>query len=329
MPEIFDRIAAELGVSTDWLEVAVERASVNYRRIRIRKRSGGSRMLLQPSVQTKMLQYWILGRVLHRLPVSRIATAFEAGTSIVKNAEAHRNSRYSVRVDLSDFFPSITLRDLESVMRRSRKDLPEWAHDGQLLKVIGKVCFDSNGKLPIGYPSSPRIANIVMHEFDEALVGLVKTPAVFGNAIVTRYADDFVFSTDKPGACKSFIAGIRELLAKTASPHLKLNEKKTRLMSQKGGSTLITGLRIKQDGEMGVHPHYRSYVRLLLKLYSSGRLQLQDHQKLRGHLAFIQHADPSLFTKWSYSYYSEIAALRSEKTPIEAAAGETPLAKAA
>lgn len=328
MPEILDRISMDLGVSRAWIEAAVNLASANYRRIRVKKRTGGVRILVQPSVEAKMIQYWIMARVLDCLSVSPIATAFEPGRSIVGNARAHSHSLYSVRVDLTDFFPSITRKDLEAVLRRSRADLPEWANDPELIDIIGRTCFDQLGKLPIGYPSSPRIANIVMHEFDDVLVRLVLgSPHIYGKATVTRYADDFVFSTDKAGACKEFITGMKQLLRTTSSPRLRINEKKTRFMSLKGGSTLITGLRVKGDGEVGIHPHYRSYVRLLLKLYSKGSLRREDAVKLRGHLAFVENADPGLFTKWSYIYFSEIAALRSpDVQPRGGTPGESPLA---
>ena len=92
---------------------------------------------------------------------------------------------------------------------------------------------------------------------------------------------------------------------------MRLNESKTRFMSRARGSTLITGLRVNGQGVVGVHPNYRDHVRLLVKLYAHGKLRSDDVQKLRGHLAFIEHADPRLFTRLSFKYFDKIAALRA------------------
>ncbi len=51
---------------------------------------------------------------------------------------------------------------------------------------------------------------------------------------------------------------------------------------------------------------------MLLRLYSTGRLKQEDISKLRGHLAFLEHADPALFTRLSFRYFEEIAKLRAK-----------------
>jgi hypothetical protein len=219
---------------------------------------------------------------------------------------------YSVRVDLAAFFPSIRNNDLALALNAARNSRPAWVMEREVGPLIAKACFGRDGRLPIGYPTSPCIANAVMFEFDTKLSNIIATGSSrYGRAVLTRYADDFVFSTDKRGACHAFIDLLRELISKTTSPRLAINEAKTRYMSRPGGSTLVTGLRINQHGIVRVHPSYRDHVRLLLRLYSQGKLKADEHQKLRGHLAYVEHADPRLFTRLSYRYYEEIARLRA------------------
>jgi hypothetical protein len=149
-----------------------------------------------------------------------------------------------------------------------------------------------------------------MFALDEALAGLVHSNSgVFGEAKLTRYADDFVFSTNRKGACSHFERGLEGLLKAHSSPKLAINSGKTRKMSRSGGSTLITGLRVKPSGEVGVHANYRDRVRLLLKLYAAGRLRSEDFEALRGHLTFVRHADPALFTRLSFKYHKYMATL--------------------
>lgn len=311
MPSIIKIASDELAVPTQLIENALHAAYIKFRKIRVPKRSGGYRTIVQPAAELKLIHYWLHSRVFSLLPLSRAATAFCPGASIVKNAAIHCESRYSVRVDLENFFPSIRSKDLISVIRTANPDIPSWVADADFDLFVRQACFDRDDCLPIGYPTSPVIANAVMVAFDNELLQLIsKDFSRFGCAKITRYADDFVFSTDKRGACKLFVDEIRALISRTSSPQLSINEKKTRYMSRSGGSTLVTGLRINQDGNVRVHPNYRDHVRLLLKHYAAGALRPEEHQKLVGHLAHIEHADPMLFTRLSYKYFDEIARLR-------------------
>lgn len=317
MFDILDQISLDLKVPRKWLEDAVEVAQVSYRVVRIKKQSGGTRTLVNPAVETKMIQRWFLARLLNSLTISPIATAFEPEASIIKNAEPHRFSKYSVRIDISNFFPSIRFTDLLQSMKRAQATLPTWALNSDVCATLRQTCFDKSDRLPVGYPSSPRIANIVMVDLDEKLSFLIaSSPEKFGDAVLTRYADDYLFSTSKKGACIKFLREMTKLLDQTESPRLKINSKKTRFMSRESGSTLITGLRIKPSGEVGIHAKYRDHLRLLLKHYQSETLKSEEISKLRGHLSFVQHADPQLFTKLSFKYYEEIAKIRTN-VPVE------------
>ncbi|WP_087750428.1 retron St85 family RNA-directed DNA polymerase [Paraburkholderia caledonica] len=308
---ILERISHDLLVPQSLLEDALRRAHVRFRKIKIPKRSGGERVLLQPAAELKLILSWADSYVLRKAPVSNVATAFEPGTSIVRNAQIHSKSDYSVRVDLSNFFPSIRSHDLLRALSKARQHFPEWVFERDFEDMLRKACFDRADSLPVGYMTSPRIANIVMLDVDTTLQTTISSnPERFGRAYITRYADDFVFSTNRKGACNEFVEELRTLLASRPSPKLAINEAKTRFMSRKGGTTLITGLRVNNDGDVGVHANYRDHIRLLLKLFATGRLEQAENESLRGHLAFIEHADPSLFTRLSYRYHAEIAKLR-------------------
>lgn len=312
MSELHNQIARDLGVPMALVDSAVNMAHTRYKKIRIKKKSGGIRVMIQPAAELKLVLAWINEKVLKQLPVSSIATAFESGTSIVKNAKAHRNSLYSVRVDIADFFASIRSDDLLVILDRNISALPEFLQLHDFKTLMTKACFDGNDRLPIGYSTSPKIANVVMYDLDEALIRMLRaSPKEYGQFALTRYADDFLFSTDLKGACKKFVKKFENVLMETVNPRLQINAKKTRMMSRNGGSTLITGLRVNSLGGIGVHPTYRDHVRLLLKLFSLGRLRADEKPSLCGHLAFIQNADPRLFTRLAFRYSAEIAKLRN------------------
>lgn len=311
MDYLIDRIAQELALPSALLHEALEEAPHKFRRIVIRKKSGGRREMIQPSIKLKPLLDWIDHSILNHLMVSDIATAFEKRTSTVINARRHRNALFSVRIDLSEFFRSIRSADLLNAIA-DHSNVPNWLHDESTKRLLTLACFDHTDRLPIGYSTSPRIANVVMRKLDRALSQEISRKTDYGTATITRYADDFVFSTDKRGACNLFRDHLTQLLAQTESPALRINAEKTRFMSRTAGSTLVTGLRIKPSGETGVHPNYRDHVRLLLKLYANKRLRDEDVPRLRGHLAFITNADPRLLTALSFKFHREIATLKNE-----------------
>jgi hypothetical protein len=308
--KLIDEMAVALAVSPDVLEKGLKYAHTRFRRIHVKKRSGGTRVMIQPAPELRLIQQWLMTEILGKLPVSQIASAFERGCSIVKNAKSHAEAKYSVRVDIKSFFPSIKSKDLFLMLGAAGPEVKARAKSIPLRNMIRIACFDDTDSLPIGYMTSPHIANFVMRDLDVKLLEEVSADKVrFGRAKVTRYADDFVFSTDKRGACREFVKCLGGVLRKCKNPSLSINTEKTRFMSRAGGSTIVTGMRVKPSGEVGIHANYRDHVRLLLKLHSEDRLKPEDWVSLRGHLAFVQHADPSLFTRLAYRYHDEMAKL--------------------
>jgi RNA-directed DNA polymerase len=313
MSNLIDLISGDLQVPVDFLDDTISQAHNKIIKIKIKKRNGEYRIAWQPSTELKLIQTWLNFRLFSLLPVSDIAMAFVKDRSILDNAKAHCKSKYSIRIDMSSFFQSIVSADLVNVLHDQKNTIPPVFMLQESIDIIRTTCFDSNGRLPIGYPTSPSIANCVMYRLDLDLIQDISFDvARFGSAIVTRYADDFVFSTDKKGACAEFFKYLSVKLDKITSPRLKINNKKTRFMSKGGGSTLITGLRVGADGGISIHADHRDHIRLLLKHFRSGKLKTEDKEKLRGHLAFIKHADPSLYTKLAYKFYNEIEKLCTE-----------------
>src|SRR5712692_1936401 len=106
-------------------------------------------------------------------------------------------------------FPLLTLRPAPHDalrMTRGQDDLPflsciELSSTISCQLVLAhQICFDKKHSLPIGYISSPAISNAVMYDFDKMLYIIVnENQEKIGKGVVTRYADDIVFSTDIKG----------------------------------------------------------------------------------------------------------------------------------
>ena len=86
------------------------------------------------------------------------------------NAIYHSQSKYFLKIDLKNFFPSICAEDFIELVNEWHKSTDlEWLFDQIAIDFIKKTCFDINERLPIGYPSSPLISNTVMYPFDQVV----------------------------------------------------------------------------------------------------------------------------------------------------------------
>lgn len=308
--DFLKRISADLQLPEQSVADAVRTSHARIRKVAFKKRNGETRIAYQAAATAKPILHWLRIHPLSKLPVSDAAVGFREGCSILDNARAHRSSAYSIRIDIKDFFPSITKADVRRTILRADLDVSKVWPVNDVADLVERMCFDRRGRLPIGFPTSPILANAVMFELDSLLLSDIKNPERFGNSRLTRYADDFVFSTDTRGACAEFLSVFRSRLSASQSPALKVNDDKTRFMSRAGGSTIVTGLRVTNESAVRVHADYRDHVRLLLHLYKAGRLSAEEHIKLLGHLAYIEHVDPKLFTRLSFKYADQIAEIR-------------------
>lgn len=169
---------------------AVELSAVRpvYRAFQLPKRGGGHRRILAPEAELRALQRRILRRLLASLKVHPAAAGFERGQSIVTHARRHAGRALLVHFDLREFFASThadRVRDYFLRLgwnRHAADQLVSWC--------------TTDGGLPQGAPTSPRLSNLVNYRLDARLAGLARRC----DAVYSRYADDltFSFASDQP-----------------------------------------------------------------------------------------------------------------------------------
>ena len=305
-------IANDLSIPDGLIDEAISVARAHVKIFHIQKRSGGSREIYHPSKKLKTLQYWLIHSVFSQMQVHDASMAYRDGVSILHNAEKHRSNRFFLKMDLENFFPSISFDDFIPIVRSwHRKSNPEWILDAECEDMIRRICFYKNDRLAIGYPSSPIISNIVMAEFDSKVTTLI-SDSKYGKVIYTRYADDLVFSTEKKGACLEIRKEIIDLIQGTSSPNISVNHSKTKLGSSTGGSASVTGLKICSGGHITIHRKQKDHIRLMLSLYKKGNLDQEEENSLLGHLSYCHYVAPDFYTKLSKKYFKEIYDLRSK-----------------
>lgn len=183
---------------------------------------------------------------------SIFSNAYIKNRSIYINAKAHLYNDYFIMLDIKNFFNNITHEKLAKRMffeinKKNKKNITLL----ECRKII-KICSINNRGIPLGFITSPILANMYLKEFDNILYGKLKMLGV-KNIIYTRYADDlcisFKESIDNNVIEKNIIQIVRELLERYS---LKLNDKKTRSYDiNKVNHIKITGINIvkKVDGK--------------------------------------------------------------------------------
>lgn len=301
---IIDIVAAYLGHTKEEALHLSRRAPKTYRHYKIAKKKGGLRTIHHPSRQTKALQYALIHTFLNRLPVHPCAVAYRRHmrSPLLKNASLHAPYGYSVRVDFSDFFHSISPRDLFVQIEDNGIQLSK--QDQQFIDncLFINVAAGRKG-LAIGAPSSPVVSNVVMHTIDEEIVALAAS--ISPKSVYTRYADDIVFSTDTKGACHTFYEAISEQISRTKSPRLSINAPKT-IFGSRASRRVITGLFICPDGGISLGRQNKRYIRKLLFDLSRKRLPADKLAYLSGYLAFTLDVEPDFYNRLSLKYGAEL-----------------------
>jgi len=211
------------------LRKLIKNKDISYRKFYIPKSNGGRRLIAEPVEQLKSIQRSVLGSILERVPLHSAANGFRRQKSIVTNAEKHTEQEIIVKIDLKDFFPSITYQRVKGVYMNL--GYPEGV--AEMLAELSTY----NGKLPMGAPTSPYLSNIIAIRMDKRFTKL-------GEKIgfrYSRYADDLAFSSSDRNFTKR-IPFFRKIIEDEG---FIVNEKKIAI-ARKGGRQKITGVVINK-----------------------------------------------------------------------------------
>lgn len=161
------------------------RQSRHYQSLRIPKQSGGFRELHVPDEPLRQVQEAILRRILSGFAPAESATAYHPGASLLQNALPHVGKPLVLKLDIRDFFDSISY-----ALVRSRVFSGDYFPAPAAAMLTSLCTLDD--LLPQGAPTSPAAANLVMREFDLELSAWCGERRI----AYTRYCDDMAFSGD-------------------------------------------------------------------------------------------------------------------------------------
>ncbi len=292
---IIATLSRQSGVSEANLRWLAETASKRYKVYDIPKRNGGTRRISHPSREIKAIQRWINRSLLANLPVHTNATAYAPGSSIKKNATAHARTRFTLRIDFKDFFPSFTRFGIIDFLRFAQSKYSLQINEDDIIFISKVMC--RNDSLTIGAPSSPVITNAIMYEFDQAVSHACDERGL----IYTRYADDLFISTTESGGFKGIEALIGIISDNFTYAKLQINSSKTAYLSMRN-RRIITGLIITPDHQVSLGRARKREIKSLIFRFISQKLEIEEIFRLKGLVAFAKDVEPSFYTSLVLKY---------------------------
>lgn len=285
----------------------------HYRYRWLPKKSGGVRLLEAPKARTKAIQRQILDRILVHVTPHEAVHGFRRGRSVKTHVEPHVGKAMVLRVDLADFFTSVSAARVVALFEalgypRAVANLLAALCTNRAPNALLATTMASNGPaaqrpdfrarplarnrhLPQGAPTSPTLANLCAFRLDVRLSALARTM----NVTYTRYADDLVFSGDESLARR--IGYFETMVAAIAiSEGFAVNHRKTRRM-RRGGRQRVTGVVVNERATVSRAECER--LEAILYNCSTRGPESQNRERradfrayLRGRVAWVASIDP-------------------------------------
>lgn len=213
------------------LKEAKEQKNALSQIVQIPKKEGYRTIVPIPSgTVLERLQKNLQKNFFSKISVSPVAKGFRKGSSYVDFLEEHIGHEYFLRLDIRNFFDSISMdmliESLKPYIQEERQEITEKVEDAAGMagtaKVAGAakvedvtedektleyitrttICEDIialctwNQKVPQGFITSPAISNLIFSRLDQRIRKYVRTyyKEMKREIFYTRYADDMLFS---------------------------------------------------------------------------------------------------------------------------------------
>ena len=309
LPVIFtlNHLAHLADVDADFLQEVAHRKIDAYRVFRVKKRGVANlvpaqarryRTICVPEPRLMRVQRWIAQNLLQVTPSHRASFAFTKGRDLKGAAEMHVSAKWIVKMDVRQFFESISEAAVYRVFRtlgycallsfQMARICTRLAEHHQrdtraLLGRGGQSPYRSHpmGHLPQGAPSSPMLANRAVEALDCSLEKL----AISAGWTYTRYADDLAFSrtTDTTRRTAMKLVKLAELSLQTHG--LVVHRQKTSIISP-GGRKLLLGMLV-DTGKPKLTKAFRNNIETHLYALTHMKIGAEKHRIKRGFSSLI------------------------------------------
>jgi len=294
------------GAHYGYLRRVVARMLGQYRRISLRKRIPGRsrhRIISIPPQQLMEVQQWIVQNILRHVEPCSASFAYHPGSSPVLAAEEHCGCAWLLKIDIEDFFHTITEGRISALffqlgyprllafelarLTTMLIDSPGPAlvrQPAQRWPAIPYYHSPWEGVLPQGAPTSPMLSNLVMRDLDTRLLSL---SAQYGMRY-TRYADDLAFSC-RTGHDRAYVERFKRLvLAELSHEGFRPNLRKS-VIRGPGTRRIVLGMLV--NGPTPKLPReFKDMLRLHLHYLRSPNFGPSKHaERLKTSLSTLYH----------------------------------------
>jgi RNA-directed DNA polymerase len=280
----------------------------------VTKRSGGFRLLEIPKSRLRTIQRQVLHELIDYVPPHEAAHGFRARHSCFTSAQRHIGQQVVIRMDLEDFFGSISALRIAAIFRTlgypdgaarvltglctnrvpsqflAWKDPKKYAFEQPQLDWHARKRLQSP-HLPQGAPTSPALANLCAFNLDLRLQAAAESL----DAHYTRYADDLVFSGSRQfaRAAQRFVSLVGAIALEEG---FAINFHKTRIM-KRGTRQSVNGIVVNEKTSIA-RPERDNLKAVLYNCVHRGptsqnREDLRDFRAhLMGRLAHVKMVSP-------------------------------------
>lgn len=277
--------------------------SKHYKVYKIPKKRLGFRTIAQPTPAVKVIQKQIVDYLIPKTSIHTSALAYVSGKGVKDNALQHVKSDYLLKVDLENFFNSITPKMLVKALKHQGIDISQT--DTMVLSqfLFWNITKKTNGKLvlSVGAPSSPFVSNLVMFAFDQRMSKLCRSTGI----TYTRYADDLTFSTTHKNILFQHLNEVRKVLKKEFGARLVLNESKT-VFSSKAHNRHVTGVTLTNNNKISLGRDKKRYISSLIHKFNLGLLDQEDIYHLQGLISYAKHIEVRFLRNMSLKYGANV-----------------------
>lgn len=260
------------------------------------------RTIYKPSSTLKDFHVFLSRVVLDHLPVdTSVSFAYRRGAAIIQAVEPHAKSRSFFQTDLERFFDSITTPLIRKVLAENQTPVTDL--QDHLEHILNLLTVE--GKLPIGFSTSPILSNACLLSFDQRLAQISETRGW----IYTRYADDIMLSTDDRAKLSDADTVIEDCLSAEIGDDFRLNPAKSKLTTI-GRKVKHLGLVILPSGDVAIDRDVRNRIESWIHFYLRDRAKLlkifeetpnqgmeEGLERLSGLVSYAHSADPAYLEK--------------------------------
>jgi hypothetical protein len=205
----------------------------------------------------------------------------QKGYFYADKAHYHLGDDYLINIDIKDFYPSIHYQKVKSLYL----DMGINQKHSDRLTFLTTV----NNSLPLGFPTSPILSNLIFNELDIDLYKYSKTKSIK----YSRYVDDITFSSNKEIA-NNFIRKATQIIKQG---NFNINKEKTEVFN-KEDTKIVLGLQLDSNN-IRATDKYLSKLKEDMEIYLG--LQGTNHssstRKIKGELLFVRQINTEQYNQ--------------------------------